>query len=259
MTKGRWAHNSHGFTIVELLIVIVVIGILAAIVIVGFNGIQRQATESAAKSSLESAAKAMEITKTSDGVYPSTLPPGVRSTSGITLALVASTLPYYSNVTPVQTGVLLSQICENLVTEGLGRGLNQGGNTDNYITGCGNWNANSMQVTGWTSRVFNAPITATTFSDYVATVPPGDSYHPNQQSVVRNFYLQMQSRLVAQGGSFPVTTFWDSWANPGNGGVIHQPLPPPSDSGSTYCLQATVPSGDTWIIRPGSKATSGAC
>ena len=34
---------SRGFTIVELLIVIVVIGILASIVIVAFNGIQERA------------------------------------------------------------------------------------------------------------------------------------------------------------------------------------------------------------------------
>ena len=36
--------QSKGFTIGELLIVIVVIGILAAIVIVSFNGIQTRAT-----------------------------------------------------------------------------------------------------------------------------------------------------------------------------------------------------------------------
>jgi prepilin-type N-terminal cleavage/methylation domain-containing protein len=38
--------KSRGFTIVELLIVIVVIGILAAIVIVAFNGVQQQARNS---------------------------------------------------------------------------------------------------------------------------------------------------------------------------------------------------------------------
>lgn len=39
--------NKHGFTIVELLIVIVVIAILAAISVVAYNGIQNRAKDSA--------------------------------------------------------------------------------------------------------------------------------------------------------------------------------------------------------------------
>ena len=41
-----WAQKQKGFTIVELLIVIVVIAILAAITIVAFNGIQQRARNS---------------------------------------------------------------------------------------------------------------------------------------------------------------------------------------------------------------------
>lgn len=255
----RWAPSSYsGFTIVELLIVIVVIGILATIVIVAFNGIQSQAAASAAKNSLQSAAKAMEVAKATTDSYPTTLPPAVKSTDQITLSLVNSTLPYYSGVNTVQNGVLLSQICDDLIAEGAGRGLNAGGGTDTYISGCGNWNAGSMQVTGWTSRVFNVPINATTFSDYAASIPAGGSYHPNQQSVTRNFYLQMQSRLVSQGGSFPVTSFWDSWASPGNG-VMKVPLPVPTPNGNIFCIQAVAKNGSTWNIRPSGSVATGAC
>ena len=49
-------HKSFGFTIVELLIVIVVIGILAAITIVAFNGVQQQARETTVKAELRQAA-----------------------------------------------------------------------------------------------------------------------------------------------------------------------------------------------------------
>jgi len=49
--------TSYGFTIVELLIVVVVIAILAAITIVAYNGIAQRAAESAAQSAASQAAK----------------------------------------------------------------------------------------------------------------------------------------------------------------------------------------------------------
>lgn len=65
------AKSAKGFTIVELLIVIVVIGILAAIVIVAFNGIQDQAKETAFMNDLKNMAKKLEIAKVNNnGIYP---------------------------------------------------------------------------------------------------------------------------------------------------------------------------------------------
>lgn len=60
-----------GFTIVELLIVIVVIGVLAAIVIVAYNGIQNRANDTAIQSDFANAAKKIESQKIlgTTGVY----------------------------------------------------------------------------------------------------------------------------------------------------------------------------------------------
>ena len=62
----------RGFTIVELLIVIVVIGILAAITIVSFNGVTARANTTNAQSAAEAAIKKAEAYNAETGAYPTT-------------------------------------------------------------------------------------------------------------------------------------------------------------------------------------------
>ncbi len=65
------ATQQRGFTIVELLIVIVVIGILAAIAIVAYNGVQQRARDSMRTSEIAGVQKALELYKVDNGSYPS--------------------------------------------------------------------------------------------------------------------------------------------------------------------------------------------
>lgn len=93
-------HKRYGFTIVELLIVIVVIGILAAITIVAYNGIQKRAQDSRRANDIASLQKALELYKVQNGSYPphiasstATVPSGFAGSYG-------SVAPYsYSVVT----------------------------------------------------------------------------------------------------------------------------------------------------------------
>lgn len=65
--------KQSGFTIVELLIVIVVIGILAAITIVAFNGIQNRANATASEALATDLIKKAEAYNAVKGVYPTSV------------------------------------------------------------------------------------------------------------------------------------------------------------------------------------------
>lgn len=62
--------RSQGFTIVELLIVIVVIGILAALVVVTYNGIQQKARDTERKTDINALHGQLEAYQAQNGKYP---------------------------------------------------------------------------------------------------------------------------------------------------------------------------------------------
>ena len=69
-SKLKTMKKDRGFTIVELLIVIVVIAILAAIVIVAYNGVQNRAKTSAAQSTAQTVQQKLEAYNAENGAYP---------------------------------------------------------------------------------------------------------------------------------------------------------------------------------------------
>lgn len=84
-----------GFTIVELLIVVVVIAILAAIAIVAYSGIRNRAIDASLTSDLRNAANLVEIDMQTTGSYPATAAlanngKGLKSSSGTTLTYLMS-------------------------------------------------------------------------------------------------------------------------------------------------------------------------
>lgn len=73
--------KAHGFTIVELLIVIVIIAILAAITLVSYNGITTRARDAARQSDISNVQKLVESYYALNGSYPKTVD-GVITTPG---------------------------------------------------------------------------------------------------------------------------------------------------------------------------------
>ncbi len=70
MPTMKWSQQRAGFTIVELLIVVVVIAILAAITIVSYTAITAQANDSNVKSDLRNMAQKVELSKQDNGYIP---------------------------------------------------------------------------------------------------------------------------------------------------------------------------------------------
>lgn len=68
--RASFYNNRSGFTIVELLIVVVVIAILAVITTVAFNGIQNRASDSAVSSDLTNMARKIKMFYVTNNRYP---------------------------------------------------------------------------------------------------------------------------------------------------------------------------------------------
>jgi type II secretion system protein G len=67
----KWLKQKNsGFTIVELLIVIVVLGILASITVAAYGGIAQRARDGQRYSDVKTIAKALELYYTDNGSYP---------------------------------------------------------------------------------------------------------------------------------------------------------------------------------------------
>lgn len=132
-----------GFTIVELLIVIVVIGILAAITIVSFNGIQNKAHTASIQSDVSNQSTQIQLFYAQQGFYPASVTdcptPGnanmcLNVSSGNTIAYAASGSDYCvseiynaisykaSNTAAQSTGSCTPASCYNIQQNGQSHG-----------------------------------------------------------------------------------------------------------------------------------------
>ena len=73
MKRERQVHGSTGFTLIEVLLVVAILGILAGVVVVNFGGKQKGAMIKATRASIAAVATAVDMYEVDTGRYPGSL------------------------------------------------------------------------------------------------------------------------------------------------------------------------------------------
>lgn len=225
----RKLNHSQAFTIVELLIVIVVIAILAAITVVAYNGIQNRSKDSAAASAATQAAKKIAIWQVDNpGVAPPTL-----ADAGVTNSANA-TFQYTRD-----TGVIPNTFC---ITASNGGRSSMVTSTSTATTGsCGGHSA-SGTITNY--HMNPGATTASWYGNY-----PGASGNVTSASVVAAPWSE-------SGSAYRGT--WTTVTNANDGDIQVSLANGRLTAGQRYTLRYKIRSGQTsQITAPTLYASTG--
>lgn len=230
----------NGFTIVEVIIVVVVIGILASIVALGWTSWQYRTASNAVKSDLQLAASSMQSYLNFNDYYPPNFDgTGFVSSSNVSVSLFTNTQTtlVYTGLTADQNAQLFLNTCNAL--------LNPLAN----VTTCefeGNNNGAKVHVKGTNgaNEIWGSPIASTDVQ-----------ISPGCDATCNTALNQLKSIFQAQGGTFPVVI-------PPN--EVEMPAPTVMISGQAdrYCIEGHAseqPSISFNVNSTTKKVTAGVC
>jgi general secretion pathway protein G len=70
--KQLQKHSAHGFTLIEIMVVVVILGILGSLIVPNIIGRPDEARATAARADIEAVGNALELYRLDNGTYPST-------------------------------------------------------------------------------------------------------------------------------------------------------------------------------------------
>lgn len=84
-------HDEAGFTLVELLVVVVILGVLAGIVVFAVGGLTTNSVQAACKSDYKSVEVAVETFKAQEGIYPTAGQNGISGSDAVAGLMLTDT------------------------------------------------------------------------------------------------------------------------------------------------------------------------
>ena len=183
--------TSKGFTIVELVIIIAVLGILAGLVIFSFAGWQRSIAQNAVRSDVQQATSSLDSFRNFKTDYPPNLSGTNFAASdevALTLRTNAPQTRSYTNLTPDQNAQLFLNTCNALMP------IKSADGQTTYNTSCV-FSGNNIHVKGQVSSnaIFNGPVV----DESEVQLPCG--------SVCTTAVATLKQQFLLQNGSFPLT------------------------------------------------------
>lgn len=212
------ARRLRGFTIVEILIVIVVIAILVAISIVGYQGIQHRSADALTQHTVADVQKTMQLYYVMNKTYP----PNIANTEyaapetvSVALYTDAAQTPVYQLATEDQNAQLFINTCASVTSKV----------TSIHYTGC-TYAGNNVHVSGAQSA--NVVLKGPTVDQADVNLQCGSSVSPTDCSATQSTII---STFLAQGGHFPIKV-------PKHSSTLPAPTLETTGPASAYCVQA---------------------